>query len=560
MPRRARRPLALQFGGLEPLEPDAGPFCLTLPLPVDVVADVKTCPAPPQRRAPARPTAALHCRLRRLLERLLAGGLLAVWIVGCEPAPAPQFTLSETAQTLLPAVRDGLTVDDDGTPKHLTGVLEATQQRFGTLADPTVWPQLPVDFGGVNATVAAVVAPQIKPAAADDQPDAEESDAEVPPPESVTLELTPSPGTTLPTLRPGAQVAFLDGNYENRAFRVASFEPATHRVTLTGTFDDGLPEAGEELLLDAGRMLKHGKKLYARHCLHCHGPGGAGNGPTAAYLFPMPRDYRLGVFKFTSTNQNNRASRDDLLNTLHRGIPGTSMPAFRLLGDDDLHALVEYVRWLAMRGEYELKLAAEAAADFSQAAVADRLADGETQEEIDETLRDFLDLDLAGAIDYTGEDLAEAWSEANDADAVVTPAAGRVADTPASRERGRQLYLSDRTKCASCHGAHGRGDGPQTVAFQLVPGTSETYPQPGLYDAWSHPIRPRDLTQGVYRGGRRPIDLYRRLHAGIKGTPMPAFGGTLSETDLWDLVNFILHVPYESLPEPGAGKPLAAAH
>ncbi len=44
-----------------------------------------------------------------------------------------------------------------------------------------------------------------------------------------------------------------------------------------------------------------GYALYRRHCLHCHGVSGAGDGPTAPFLYPRPRDYRKGLFKFTST-------------------------------------------------------------------------------------------------------------------------------------------------------------------------------------------------------------------------------------------------------------------
>ena len=47
---------------------------------------------------------------------------------------------------------------------------------------------------------------------------------------------------------------------------------------------------------------------------------------------------------------------------------------------------------------------------------------------------------------------------------------------------------------------------------------------------------PRNLRMNMFRGGRRPLDLYRRVHQGISGTPMPASGpvapgaqGTLTE-------------------------------
>ena len=62
--------------------------------------------------------------------------------------------------------------------------------------------------------------------------------------------------------------------------------------------------------------------------------------------------------------------------------------------------------------------------------------------------------------------------------------------------------------------------------------TTKKYKVPGLFDVWDHPIKPRDLTSGVYRGGRRPLDIYRRIHAGIKGTPMPPFGAALKEEEI----------------------------
>jgi hypothetical protein len=51
----------------------------------------------------------------------------------------------------------------------------------------------------------------------------------------------------------------------------------------------------------------------------------------------------------------------------------------------------------------------------------------------------------------------------------------------------------------------------------------------------------------VFRGGSRPIDVYRRVYAGINGTPMPGIGETkgtdgqrlLSDDDLWALVHFV---------------------
>jgi hypothetical protein len=51
--------------------------------------------------------------------------------------------------------------------------------------------------------------------------------------------------------------------------------------------------------------LRDSTELYRQQCLHCHGVEGGGDGPTAGsvehpVLYPRPRDYRLGKFKFTA--------------------------------------------------------------------------------------------------------------------------------------------------------------------------------------------------------------------------------------------------------------------
>jgi mono/diheme cytochrome c family protein len=77
--------------------------------------------------------------------------------------------------------------------------------------------------------------------------------------------------------------------------------------------------------------------------------------------------------------------------------------------------------------------------------------------------------------------------------------------------RGRQLFAKD---CAVCHGAEGKGDGVAAL-----------------------PLRPDDLS----RIARPPIFpdgvVAYRIINGVK--LMPAFKTTLSESEIWDLLNFI---------------------
>ena len=65
------------------------------------------------------------------------------------------------------------------------------------------------------------------------------------------------------------------------------------------------------------------------------------------------------------------------------------------------------------------------------------------------------------------------------------------------------------------------------------------------WDAWGTLVRPNNLTNGIYRGGRRNVDLYYRIHSGINGAGMIAFG-TFEAKDprlVWDLVNWWRSMP-----------------
>jgi len=80
--------------------------------------------------------------------------------------------------------------------------------------------------------------------------------------------------------------------------------------------------------------------------------------------------------------------------------------------------------------------------------------------------------------------------------------------------RGMALYA---TRCAPCHGAGGKGDGPGGAGL----------PKP-----------PADLT-APHTGQHTAGDLYWWITYGIRASGMPPFGGTLSEDERWDLINFL---------------------
>lgn len=462
------------------------------------------------------------------LKPLALAGLLSVVAAtaGCsDSAYESSFVYSEGTLSLMREAQDG--------NKENPGVKKLLDDRFGDPQHLKAWEKLPIDFGGTMSSVETV----------------SESGSG-----NQIVKLTVEEGKTLPAK--AGSVQFVTGACAGETTQVAEWNAETGEATLVPIPGKEIA-VGDTCALDGGTVLSAGRMLYMRHCSHCHGASGDGNGPTARYMTPKPRDYRNGIFKFTSTNDMSKVSRHDLSRVVKYGIPGTYMPSFLLLKDEDHQAIIEYVRFLSMRGEYERKLDAELSSDFSQEAYDSRLKKGEKKADIQKELGEFLSEDLKESATSLGDDLAEAWSAAETEEAVVMPSVPRVADTPESRRRGRELYLSKTLNCADCHGIDGAGNGPQTIAFEKNPSkNNELYNEPGLHDIWDNLNQPRNLQLGMYRGGRRPIDLFARIHAGIKGSRMPSFKNTPHE-DIWHIVNYVLSIPFET--EPGStGIPPAA--
>jgi copper transport protein len=98
---------------------------------------------------------------------------------------------------------------------------------------------------------------------------------------------------------------------------------------------------------------------------------------------------------------------------------------------------------------------------------------------------------------------------------VITENANPVPPDSKSVSAGQALYA---TNCISCHGVSGKGDGP--IGLTLNP-------------------RPADLTLHAIPGVHTDAQLYEWISDGFPGSRMPAFRSVLSDTDRWNLVNFI---------------------
>ena len=117
-----------------------------------------------------------------------------------------------------------------------------------------------------------------------------------------------------------------------------------------------------------------GRGLYRKHCANCHGVTGNGRGPQGAILPVYPRDYRHGTFKFKSTERGYKPTRDDLAGLIRNGIAGTAMVKIPTLKEEDIQALVDYVIYLSIRGQFERLVISGAVNDLDLEA-GDRVLD-----------------------------------------------------------------------------------------------------------------------------------------------------------------------------------------
>lgn len=138
----------------------------------------------------------------------------------------------------------------------------------------------------------------------------------------------------------------------------------------------------------------------------------------------------------------------------------------------------------------------------------------------------------------------------------------------ASVKRGQELFVGKIASCSKCHGETGLGNGQTTdyddwtkdwtLRVGLKPENKDALVP--LMARGALPPRnalPRNFAEGVFRGGSKSSDLYRRIIQGIDGTPMPAatfVEGQFTQDDVWHIINFI-----RSLQQPDpASEPVAS--
>ena len=155
--------------------------------------------------------------------------------------------------------------------------------------------------------------------------------------------------------------------------------------------------------------VNRGSEVYAKNCAVCHGDTGGGDGPGAKISSPFPRNFIKGHIKFRTTPFGKIPTDEDLFNIITEGTPGTTMPAWKHLPENDRRSLVLYLKTLSKK-------------------FAKFIKKGKTHK------------------------------------VIVVP--DPPAFTLASLERGKELFIKN---CSACHGVKGRSDGPSTKKIVNLP-------------------------------------------------------------------------------------------
>ena len=164
-----------------------------------------------------------------------------------------------------------------------------------------------------------------------------------------------------------------------------------------------------------------GRYIYERNCIVCHGKWGDGDGEMSKGMFPRPRPFTSGIFKYRTTPAGSLPTNSDLFHTVRNGLSGTSMPAFAQLRDAEIQAVVEYIKSFSPRWQERANYAAPLPAPKEP---------------------DWMD----------------------DKTSLTTRAA-----------RGKEHFM---TACTSCHGE--KGDGKGTAAAELKDAWNNPAPPPDL--------------------------------------------------------------------------------
>jgi mono/diheme cytochrome c family protein len=267
-------------------------------------------------------------------------------------------------------------------------------------------------------------------------------------------------------------------------------------------------------------VLNQGHDVYLHFCYACHGEKGDGNGPAAPGMRPPPRDFRSGVFKFPGVAAGELPNDEDLLAMLRRGLEGTSMLAWDL-SEPARVAVVQYLKTFSPRWKTETP--GEPVRPDAPDPWIGRLPEAHALGE--------------KIYHLSGVEMDPATQQPR---AVL---GGCIACHPSYLDRKQLAELSQAVLRKPAEERE-RQSRPVLKESEYRAGEDKMN------------ILPTDFLFHRMKNGSTPEQLFRTIAAGVGGTAMPTWKGSLKDADLWALAHYMRKLA--SLRDTPAGDALRA--
>jgi mono/diheme cytochrome c family protein len=233
--------------------------------------------------------------------------------------------------------------------------------------------------------------------------------------------------------------------------------------------------------------LNYGKSVYTEYCMPCHGVNGDGNGVSSKGMAVPPRNFKLGLIKFGNVTSGELTHDDAIARSLRVGLKGTAMLPWDLK-EKQTDAVIQYVKTFSPETWF-----------------------GKEKE--------------------LGEKI------------VATKDPYGLARKTQAIEKGKKVYHGV-ANCQSCHrGYVGLEEFNQilvSVGDDKVTELDEDFYKIKMQDSdHGYATMPPDYTWHSVRSAKSVEELYIRLAAGVGGTSMPAWRGTIEDEEIWAVAYYV---------------------
>lgn len=111
-----------------------------------------------------------------------------------------------------------------------------------------------------------------------------------------------------------------------------------------GDFKESRTFAGEKVV--SAKTLNLGQNTYLEYCVSCHGVKGDGQGISYKGMYPPPRNFKLGIYKFANVVGGELPHDSDFERIIRHGLNGSAMLPWDI-SDERLDAVIQYIKTFA---------------------------------------------------------------------------------------------------------------------------------------------------------------------------------------------------------------------